>query len=110
MVVKYSTFSDPNLAKVVKYSTLAILFSSYLFQPFICEAGKIVRRVFFKWGAPEILEKFDLASRREIYLRSSLAYLFQLSIYQILEILEMIYDEIHYFVLKAKYSLEGRIW
>jgi hypothetical protein len=43
---------DPILAKVVKDSTLTILFSSDIFQPLICEAGRIVRRVFFRRGAP----------------------------------------------------------
>jgi hypothetical protein len=64
--VKDSLVPDPSLAKVVKDSTLTILFSSDPFKSFICEAGQIVRRVLFRRGAPEILEKLDLVARRDI--------------------------------------------
>jgi hypothetical protein len=64
--VKDSSILDPSLANEVKDSSLTILFSSDPFQSFICEAGRIVRRVLFRRGGPEILEKFDLASKRDI--------------------------------------------
>jgi hypothetical protein len=64
--VKGGFVPDPSLAKEVEDSSLTILFSLDPFQSFICEAGPIVRRVLFRRGALEILEKFDLESRRYI--------------------------------------------
>jgi hypothetical protein len=69
--VKDPSFTSPSLAKVVKDSTLVILFSSYLLQLLSLRRGALLEG-FCRRGALSKMRRFNLGSTVEILERSHL--------------------------------------
>jgi hypothetical protein len=72
MEVKDPSFPDPSLAKVVKDSTLTILFQFRSISCIICEEGRNCWRISAEKGTLSNQGGFDLASGSEILKRSEL--------------------------------------